>query len=107
MLVLLKSGKLKRSGVRCSPSSLDSLAQGCCVLLTGNGLGSYAGILTDGFFPADARAAFDEAEPMVVVHDESAGPTERRNSTMLMYAQFYMFGGQKDTEVKESKKTKR
>ena len=56
--------------MRCLPSSLDSLAQGCRVLATGESLGSYAGILTDGFLPADARAAFDEAEPMVVVRDE-------------------------------------
>ena len=51
------------------PSSLDSLAQGCCVLATGDVLGSYAGILApahDGFFETCARAAFDEAEPIVV-----------------------------------------
>jgi hypothetical protein len=30
-----------------------------------------------------------------------AGPTERvETQSCLMYAQFYMFGGQKDTEVK-------
>jgi hypothetical protein len=53
---------------------LDSLAQGWGVLGIDEVLGSYAGILApdhDGFFPdfvaaADARAVFDEAEPMTV-----------------------------------------
>jgi putative IMPACT (imprinted ancient) family translation regulator len=51
---------------------LDSLAQGRCALALGEVLVSYGGILApahDGFFPAfaaDVRAAFDEAEPMVV-----------------------------------------
>ena len=55
-----------------SPSSLDSLAQGCRVLGIGEVLGSYDGTLApdhDGFCPDfaaadEARAAFDEAEPM-------------------------------------------
>ena len=54
------------------PSSLDSLAQGCRVLGIGEVLGSYDGTLApdhDGFCPdfaaaAEARAVFDEAEPM-------------------------------------------
>lgn len=54
------------------PSSLDSLAQGCRVLGIGEVLGSYDGTLApdhDGFCPDfaaadEARAAFDEAEPM-------------------------------------------
>ena len=51
---------------------MDSLAQGWRVLGIHDVLGSYTGILApdhDGFFPdfaaaADARAVFDEAEPM-------------------------------------------
>jgi hypothetical protein len=53
------------------PSSLTSLAQGCCARVPGEVLVSCGGILApnhDGFFPdfvADVRANFDEAEPMV------------------------------------------
>lgn len=53
------------------PSSLNSLAQGCCALAPGEVLVPCGGILApdhDGFFPdfaVDVRASFDEAEPMV------------------------------------------
>lgn len=55
---------MERSSVQFLPSSLVSLAQGCCVLATGDVLGLAPA--HDGFFATDARAAFDEAEPMVV-----------------------------------------
>lgn len=87
---------MERSSVQFSPSSLDSLAQGCCVLATGEVLGSYAGILAPahgGFFAADARAAFDEAEPMVV---RDVRPVRRSVETQSMdVCTIYMFGGQK------------
>ena len=76
---------------------MDSLAQGWRVLgecevvgsyagtralSEGEVLGSYTGTLApdhDGFFPdfaaaADARAAFDEAEPMIVQMNVAAAP---------------------------------
>jgi hypothetical protein len=53
------------------PSSLNSLAKGCCAFAPGEVLVPCGGILApdhDGFFPdfaADVRASFDEADPMV------------------------------------------
>lgn len=52
--------------MQCSPSSLDSLAQGCRALATGDVLAGILALAHGGFFAADARAVFEVAEPMVV-----------------------------------------
>lgn len=57
--------------MQCIPSSLNSLAQGCCALAPGEVLAPCCGILVpdhDGFFfvfAAEVRSSFDEAEPML------------------------------------------
>lgn len=63
------------------PSSLNSLAQGCCrAFAPGEDLVPCGGILApdhDGFLPdfaADVRASFDEAEPMVDGSGEGDDP---------------------------------
>lgn len=66
--------------MRCIPSSLNSLAQGCCALDPGKVLLPCGGILApdhDGFFPeftTDVRASFDEAEPMIDALAKGTGP---------------------------------
>jgi hypothetical protein len=66
--------------MRCIPSSLNSLAQGCCALEVLVPCGGILAPVHDGFFPefaADVRASFDEAEPMVDALARGAGPEAR------------------------------
>ena len=75
----MKAGEVKKD----IPSSLNSLARGCCALAPGEVLVPCGGILApdhDGFFPdfvADARASFDEAEPMIDGSGEGDDPLAR------------------------------
>ncbi len=73
------------------PSSLDSLAHGWRAVDGGEALGPCAGVLTpphDGDFPGftegNARAAFDEAEPMgVQIQKRSSRPVRVRGSSKI------------------------
>ena len=91
-----------------SPSFLNSLAQGCCALV-GEVLGSYAGVLAPahgGFLGGDARAAFDEAEPMVVRVKVRPDRRSVESQSCLMYAQFTCSEARKKGK-REQKNTKR
>ena len=87
------------------PSFLNSLAQGCCALV-GEVLGSYAGVLAPahgGFLGGDARAAFDEAEPMVVRVKVRPDRQSVESQSCLMYAQFTCSEARKKKEQENTK----
>jgi hypothetical protein len=98
----------KKSSMQSIPSSLNSLAQGCCALAPGEVLVPCGGILApdhDGFFPefaADVRASFDEAEPMV---DGSGEAGQGWDRVMFDVCTFTCSKGQKKLKVEKSKKT--